>query len=206
LAGKKDRPFNEIGKAVNAMNLANETPADEIPAAGNTFASRIKLLIQRVGSATEIARKCGFSEGVVRSWRDGHTDPSRGRCVTLAKTLGISLVWLVAGEGPIQLDPATGGNDDAQTSAESFSRTGRLRNSGTHAGTVDSQRLAAAMKILQSNLQLAESRLSLSENTDLLAELYDAMGPNGVIDDAEAMVAFNQHLSERIRQSRRALA
>jgi hypothetical protein len=192
------------------MTLANDTPPDELPAAGNTFASRIKLLIQRVGSATEIARKCGFSEGVVRSWRDGHTDPSRGRCVTLAKTLGISLVWLVAGEGPIQLDPAANGNDDTQTtSSETFSRSGRLKNgSGSHVGgqIVDAQRLGAAMKILQSNLQLAESRLSLADNTDLLAELYDAMGPSGVIDDAEAMVVFNQHLSERIRQSRRALA
>src|SRR5690606_19011522 len=74
-------------------------------ATGGTFADRIRLLIQRVGSATEIARMCGFSEGVVRSWRDGNTDPSRARCVTLARTLGISLVWLVAGEGSIQIDP-----------------------------------------------------------------------------------------------------
>jgi len=192
------------------MTLANESALDDLPANTNTFASRIKLLIQRVGSATEIARKCGFSEGVVRSWRDGHTDPSRGRCVTLAKTLGISLVWLVAGEGPIQLDPSAGGNDElATTSSEEFSRS-RLKNGGggLHAGDheVDPQRLAAAVKILQSNLQLAESRLNLTDNADLLAELYGALGRNGTIDNAEAMVAFNQHLSERIRHSRRALA
>jgi ribosome-binding protein aMBF1 (putative translation factor) len=69
------------------------------------FSDRIKLLIQRIGSVTQIARMCGFSEGVVRSWRDGNTDPSRARCVTLARTLGISLVWLVAGEGSILADP-----------------------------------------------------------------------------------------------------
>lgn len=81
---------------MNTQNLTNQP-------ASNSFADRIKLLIQRVGSATEIARMCGFSEGVVRSWRDGNTDPSRARCVTLARTLGISLVWLVAGEGSLQM-------------------------------------------------------------------------------------------------------
>ena len=34
------------------------------------------------------------SEGVVRSWRDGNTDPSRARCVTLARTLSMRTGWL----------------------------------------------------------------------------------------------------------------
>ena len=94
------------------MNLA---PLSPVPETGSTFAERIKLLIQRVGSATEIARMCGFSEGVVRSWRDGNTDPSRARCVTLARTLGISLVWLVAGEGAIMPEMDQGGFDEPFT-------------------------------------------------------------------------------------------
>src|SRR3569623_1479209 len=83
------------------MHLA---PPSLNPESDSTFADSIKLLIERGGSATEIARRCGFSLGVVRSWRDGNTDPSRARCVTLARTLGISLVWLVAGEGAILPD------------------------------------------------------------------------------------------------------
>ena len=90
----------------------------------STFADRIKVLIQRVGSVTEIARMCGFSEGVVRSWRDGNTDPSRARCVTLAKTLGISLVWLVAGEGTIQTTDAMSSGED-QTNAETLANRHR---------------------------------------------------------------------------------
>ncbi|HEY0287784.1 MAG TPA: helix-turn-helix transcriptional regulator [Pseudomonas sp.] len=172
-----------------------------------TFAERIKLLIQRVGSATEIARMCGFSEGVVRSWRDGNTDPSRARCVTLARTLGISLVWLVAGEGSLQIDPGTL-NMEEQYSSEKVSSPRSL--SGTRlsnhvaqpdGGGVDTQRLNTAMRILQSELSLSDSQLSLSENTDLLTQLYDILGPGGSHVDPLAMVTFNHRLAERLRQT-----
>ncbi|TAL74135.1 MAG: XRE family transcriptional regulator [Rhodanobacter sp.] len=176
----------------------------------STFAERIKLLIQRVGSATEIARMCGFSEGVVRSWRDGHTDPSRARCVTLARTLGISLVWLVAGEGALQIDPTLSGNDDNQLSSET-TRT-RWHAAGpshtlvpptTHADAgVDPHRLNTAMQILQSELQLAGSNLTLADNTDLLSELYEVLGSNGENVNAMAMLKFNRALTTRILQAK----
>jgi hypothetical protein len=176
---------------------------------GGTFADRIRLLIQRVGSATEIARMCGFSEGVVRSWRDGNTDPSRARCVTLARTLGISLVWLVAGEGAIQVDPTTNFQDEQYTSE--VVRTQRPRAKlgsvtqlplSVHVNGLDPQRLNTAMQMLQSELELADSPLTLAGNTDLLTELYEILGPGGVNVDTGAIMAFNRQLSERIRKSR----
>jgi hypothetical protein len=182
----------------------NTQPNYPIEPAG-TFSDRIKLLIQRVGSATEIARMCGFSEGVVRSWRDGNTDPSRARCVTLARTLGISLVWLVAGEGAIQSDPSRGSPDDQYTemvTARPRTRLGTasistlpMQDSG-----VDSQRLNTAMQILQSELELANSPLTLADNTDMLADLYEILGPGGLSLDTSAMVTFNHRLTKRIRQ------
>ena len=174
-----------------------------------TFSDRITLLIQRVGSATEIARMCGFSEGVVRSWRDGNTDPSRARCVTLARTLGISLLWLVAGEGAIQNDPSTSTPDD-QYSTEVVSAQRPKIRLGTasvsilpaHDKGVDSQRLNTAMKILQSELELADSPLTLADNTDMLADLYEILGPGGINVDTTAMLTFNHRLAKRIRQGR----
>lgn len=177
------------------------------PQAAETFAERIKLLIQRVGSATEIARMCGFSEGVVRSWRDGNTDPSRARCVTLAKTLGISLVWLVAGEGTLQIDPTSAGTGEQYSSEKVTSHRAHgvgLTHSHASASStaVDAQRLDTAVRILQSELSLADSHLSLSENTDLLTQLYEMLGPGGSHVDPHAMVTFNQQLAERIRKER----
>jgi transcriptional regulator with XRE-family HTH domain len=183
------------------MNLVPRSPA---PETGGTFADRIKLLIQRVGSATEIARLCGFSEGVVRSWRDGNTDPSRARCVTLARTLGISLLWLVAGEGTILPDVDQAMTDE-QTMTETTQRPrldGVARRVLETQGTgVDTQRLHAAMRILQSELELAGSPLSLADNTDLLASLYEALGPGGARVDTNAMLTFNRQLAQRIRRA-----
>lgn len=158
---------------------------------------------------------CGFSEGVVRSWRDGNTDPSRARCVTLARTLGISLVWLVAGEGTPQLDPTLPSLDDQYSSEKATTHRlharqntqeqtlGLREQQTTTAGAaVDAQRLNTAVRILQSELSLANSQLSLSENTDLLTQLYEILGPGGSHVDPLAMVTFNHQLAERIRKDR----
>jgi hypothetical protein len=189
------------------MNLQINTISEPT----STFADRIKLLIQRVGSVTEIARMCGFSEGVVRSWRDGNTDPSRARCVTLARTLGISLVWLVAGEGSMQIDPSSFVPDDASSnSAETISHRHRSKlRSVTDAleangAAMDAQRLNTALRILQSELDLAGSPLTLAENSDMLAELYEILGPGGNDVDAAAMVAFNHRLADRLKNDRAA--
>jgi hypothetical protein len=168
------------------------------------------MLIYKVGSVTEIARMCGFSEGVVRSWRDGNTDPSRARCVTLARTLGISLVWLVAGEGAMQIDAANLVQADDQVNSEpapSNRHRSKLHTVATSLQTsgmaMDSARLDTALKILQSELDIGQSQLTLAENADLLIELYGILGPGGQGVDASAMVAFNHRLAERIRQTTR---
>jgi len=183
------------------------TQLNTTPQSAGTFADRIKVLIQRVGSVTEIARMCGFSEGVVRSWRDGNTDPSRARCVTLAKTLGISLVWLVAGEGTIQTDAITSGEElnSSESSLSQRQRT-KLRTAADtlHASglAMDPMRLNTALRILQSELDLAESQLSLADNADLLADLYEILGPGGNDVDAAEMVAFNHRLADRLKRDR----
>ena len=173
-----------------------------------TFADRIALLIKRVGSATQIARMCGFSEGVVRSWRDGNTDPSRARCVTLARTLGVSLVWLVAGEGSMQVDPTLRTQEGQRSSEIAINRVASPHPSHDgatampHSGSVDSERLGVAMRLLQSELELSGGGLNLADNMALLAELYEIVGPGGTHTDATAMVAFNQRLVQRIQQAR----
>jgi transcriptional regulator with XRE-family HTH domain len=179
-------------------------PGESVPGTNpyETFADRIKVLIKRVGSVTEIARMCGFSEGVVRSWRDGNTDPSRARCVTLARALGVSLVWLAAGEGTPQPDP-TRMQAASSIALQDVSREAPhkdLRQSKESSDGVDSRRLASAVQILQSELDLASSRLSVSSQAELLAELYGILGPQGNQVAPHALIAFNRHLVERLHK------
>jgi len=193
------------------MNSYEVTNLSDSSAEDN-FADRIKLLITRVGSATEIARRCDFSEGVVRSWRDGKTDPSRARCVTLARTLGISLLWLVAGEGALQADVLDSDPAEQGSAAEPAATHSHIRVAHTLAShatrlahedgdDVDARRLNAAMRILQSELNLASSPMAVSDNTDLVAELYHLLGPNGIHKDPLAMVGFNERLARHIHGS-----
>lgn len=196
-------------------SLSETSRLDPVPNPSNSFAERIRLLIQRVGSATEIARMCGFSEGVVRSWRDGNSDPSRARCVTLAKTLGISLVWLVAGEGAIQPDAMSKASEEQSTTEVSGPNRNREPSlaqgfGASHQqisdGHGDDRRLAAARRLLQSNLALAGAQPGPAEQERMLAALYDIVGPEGTRIDADALLAFQQALAERNRQDLRTLA
>ncbi|NID17299.1 helix-turn-helix transcriptional regulator [Luteibacter yeojuensis] len=164
--------------------------------APSSFASRVRAVIKMSGSVSEIARRCGFSEGVVRSWRDGNTDPSRGRCVTMAKTLGLSLVWLAAGEGPMMLE---GSSDD--TASRSADVHGRDAQAMRHT-TLDPTRLAAAMKLLQSDIEMAGSRFSPVRHADMVAEMYSILGRSGDADYADRMVAFRRTLVSRIQEDR----
>jgi ribosome-binding protein aMBF1 (putative translation factor) len=214
VATTRDKGFRSEPEVVTYKKLAHNQGSQmsarkfPLPNLPVTFADRIKVLIQQVGSVTEIARMCGFSEGVVRSWRDGHTDPSRARCVTLARTLGISLVWLVAGEGAMLADPSVNTTTDDQTSTEAVQTNRHRSKLHTAASTlqssgmaVDTERLDVAMKILQSELALGGNQLSLTDSADLLAELYGILGPSGQGVDVSAMVAFNHRLAERIKRT-----
>lgn len=69
------------------------------------FSERLKMLIPK-GNVRDISRKSGVSEGSLRAYLRGSSDPGRKALIALADTLGCSVEWLAAGEGapPAELD------------------------------------------------------------------------------------------------------
>jgi hypothetical protein len=67
---------------------------------------------------------------------------------------------------------------------------------------VDTQRLNTAIRILQSEFDLAGVPLVLATHADLLASLYGALGPGGTLLDTGAMLGFNHRLAERLQRER----
>ncbi|MGA7438135.1 MAG: helix-turn-helix transcriptional regulator [Luteibacter sp.] len=164
----------------------------------SSFASRVRQVIKLNGSVSDIARRCGFSEGVVRSWRDGNTDPSRGRCVTMARTLGISLVWLAAGEGPMVLDGTTEDAIGRTESSEALRGRESHRDVAAAPAPLDPSRLAAAMKLLQSDIEMAGSRFSPVRHADLVAEMYAILDRSAEPEYADRVIAFRRTVLSRI--------
>lgn len=74
----------------------------------NTFANRMKVLVELVGSAEKLARLAGMSARVIGKYVSGETDPSRERLISLAKAADVNVLWLATGEGPMKREVAGG--------------------------------------------------------------------------------------------------
>lgn len=174
---------------------ATRVPSPSItPANPGDLSARMQLLVQIEGSATAIARRCGFSEEAVRDWCHGRSDISREHCVIVARTLGISLGWLVDGEGSLR-------DTDDSTIRASMPRItpARTADDATPAETeahiiVDPDLLAAAFRVLQSYIGLVGGSLSQTQRADALAQIYHVLGHTGSPGHADRMVALHSLL------------
>lgn len=70
--------------------------------ADGTFADRIALLIEG-RSVNSFASECGISEGSIRQYLGGAI-PRMDKAVRIARTAGVRLEWLAAGEAPMYPD------------------------------------------------------------------------------------------------------
>lgn len=177
-----------MDKVTHDQALPSASEADPTETGG--FSARIGALIRTYGGASQIARMCGFSEGVVRSWRDGRSDPSRERCLALARGLGISLLWLVAGDGAMR-------NDALMEAEPSTGETAALVDP-----LVDTRRLSRAMGVLQSTLDGTGNQLSIESRADLLGEYYAVLGNPDPVARAEGITEIHQHMVDRIKQTK----
>lgn len=92
---------NEIERTVNHDDEL--TVPLQFPGANRkAFSERVEALIRTHESASDLARKAGVSEAVMRKWRKGISDPSREHLLALASAGDVSLFWLATGEGPMR--------------------------------------------------------------------------------------------------------
>ena len=178
--------------------------ADDGADAANGFPARIRQLIELQGSVTAVAGRCGFSEGAVRSWRDGHSDISRERCTIIARRFGISLAWLVAGERTMRTD--TKEVTHAAPIATPASRLANGNPASPPASELDSGRLAASLRLLQSYVGLVGGSLDPAPRAHLLADLYEILGDADDGIRTDRLVAFHGSLRDQLRRNRTVIA
>lgn len=140
----------------------------------DAFDGRMNLLIAHFkdqGGAAEIARRCGFSEGVIRSWAKGSSDPSRARCIQLAEGTGASLLWLVAGQGPTWAADAASGVAESPAQYQSHLLRGDL--------------LTMAVELIDSELERAGKVLPLEKRVAAYGLIYEELLEPGELPSAK---------------------
>lgn len=80
----------------------NSEPLDSRPAGAekSAFIDRLQVILRYWPSADRLARATGVSPSAFRKWLRGEAEPSRERLVALSQAAGVSVGWLVSGEGP----------------------------------------------------------------------------------------------------------
>jgi DNA-binding transcriptional regulator YdaS (Cro superfamily) len=195
-----------LKQAPTMYAIAPSATAAPLPAARAAepggLPARIQQLIELEGGVCAIAERCGFSEGAVRNWRDGRSDLSRERCVTMAQVMGVSLAWLVAGEGPMKVGAGRQGRQSADSSAPAQpeqSATPRMPG-------LDSKLLASALRLLQSYIGLIGGSLDSNARADRVAELYDILEHSGEASHAGRLINFHHTLGTQLRRNRALIA
>lgn len=164
------------------------------------LSARMQQLIKLEGGASVIAERCGFSEGAVRNWRDGRSDMSRERCITMAQALGISLLWLVAGEGPMKIEAEHFSQPTAIHAVEP--PPGQRVSVTSSSPTLDTGRLAAALRLLQSYIGLIGGSLDPNSRADRLVELYDILSHTDGTTYISRLINFHNALGGQLRRRR----
>ena len=66
-----------------------------------TFGDRVTAAREAAGLTTaDLARRLGVRDTTVAAWEEDQADPRANRLQMLAGVLGVSLMWLMTGEGP----------------------------------------------------------------------------------------------------------
>lgn len=82
-----------------------------------TLGDRITAGREALGiSQSELAQRIGLKDTTIKLWENDELDPRANRIQMLAGVLGVSLVWLLSGEGDDDAAPNTG-----EASSESLS-------------------------------------------------------------------------------------
>lgn len=115
------RPLSRQNAAVGRSEKTRPPRVDQDPVAERErregIANRLRQArMDKKWSYHDLAASCGLTAEGIRQIESGRRDPSTGTLVRLAKSLGVSEVWLLIGDSQQTREPAaapdTGGTDE----------------------------------------------------------------------------------------------
>lgn len=140
------------------------------------FAARLRQILKGHGSASSLAKAIARSEGAVRKWLRGESEPNVTDLRALCQVTQTRVEWLVTGEGPRQ----------AQTELEAGSTVRESTPPYRPHGKLDLPLLEAVMAAADEQLRAAGLELSPAKRSALIAAAYDLARERHAVD-AEAI-------------------
>jgi transcriptional regulator with XRE-family HTH domain len=142
------------------------------------FAARLRQVLKAYGSASGLAKAIARSEGAVRKWLRGESEPNVTDLRALSQVTHTRIEWLVTGEGTREMQPEPDAGSAVREAATPYRHSPH--------GTLDLPLLEAVMAAADEQLRIAGLDLSPAKRSALIAAAYDlARGRNAV--DAEAV-------------------
>ncbi|HVW67991.1 MAG TPA: helix-turn-helix transcriptional regulator [Steroidobacteraceae bacterium] len=124
------------------------------------FAARLREVVDAYGSASGLAKAIDRSEGAVRKWLRGESEPNVTDLRTVCEKTGTRIEWLVAGQGPRQAQSAV-------HDTEPHAYPGGLHES------IDIPLLEAILSAVREELRSTGVELSPPKESMLVVTLYD---------------------------------
>jgi transcriptional regulator with XRE-family HTH domain len=148
------------------------------------FAARLRQVLRAHGSASALAKAIGRSEGAVRKWLRGESEPNVTDLRALSEMTQIRIEWLVSGEGPREAPTHAEPNPGASDRPLVRDAPPPYRNPAP--GTLDMPLLEAVMTAVDQQLRSAGLDLSPAKRSALIAAAYDLARDRNAVD-AEAV-------------------
>ncbi|MDE2451615.1 MAG: hypothetical protein KGO22_21735 [Gammaproteobacteria bacterium] len=142
------------------------------------FAARLRQILKAHGSASGLAKAIARSEGAVRKWLRGESEPNVTDLRTLCQVTQTRIEWLVTGDGPQQMPPESDATPAVREAPQAYRHS-------LH-GTLDLPLLEAVMAAADEQLQAASLDLSPARRSALITAAYDLARERNAVD-AEAV-------------------
>ncbi|MBW4052867.1 MAG: hypothetical protein HIU85_15665 [Proteobacteria bacterium] len=117
------------------------------------------------GSASGLAKRIARSEGAVRKWLRGESEPNVTDLRTLSQVTQTRIEWLVTGEGPRQMQPEPDPELELSEGPPPYRHASQ--------GSLDLRLLEAVMIAADEQLRASSLELSPGKRSALIAAAYD---------------------------------
>ena len=122
------------------------------------FPARLKQALERVGGVAAAASAIGRSEGAVRKWLRGQSEPAVSDLCALSELTQTRIDWLVAGCGSSEDQPAR--------------------------ASLDGALLERVLDALEQRLRETSTTLSVAKRAMLTTACYDLAQESGTVDSS----------------------